>query len=62
MLDSDTVQLIRVRSIFAAQLGGEPRGTATEVDTLMPHTYQVRDFVPRLATAVGRDVIGDCIG
>jgi electron transfer flavoprotein alpha subunit len=29
---------------------------------LMPHTYQVRDFVPKLATAVGRAVISDCIG
>jgi len=29
---------------------------------LMPHTYQVRDFVPKLATAMGRTVIGDCIG
>lgn len=29
---------------------------------LMPHTYQVRDFVPTLATAMGRTVISDCIG
>jgi electron transfer flavoprotein alpha subunit len=29
---------------------------------LMPHTYQVRDFIPKLATAVGRTVISDCIG
>src|ERR1700757_2501931 len=29
---------------------------------LMPHTYQVRDFVPKLATAMGRCVISDCIG
>jgi electron transfer flavoprotein alpha subunit len=29
---------------------------------LMPHTYQVRDFVPQLATAIGRTVISDCIG
>ena len=29
---------------------------------LMPHTYQVRDFVPKLATALGRTVISDCIG
>src|SRR3954467_4150137 len=28
---------------------------------LMPHTYQVRDFVPKLATALGRTVISDCI-
>jgi len=29
---------------------------------LMPHTYQVRDFVPKLATAMGRTVISDSIG
>src|SRR5258708_26071694 len=29
---------------------------------LMPPTYQVRDFVPKLATAMGRAVISDCIG
>src|ERR1700756_1582315 len=29
---------------------------------LMPHTYQVRDFVPKLATAMGRAVISDAIG
>jgi electron transfer flavoprotein alpha subunit len=29
---------------------------------LMPHSYQVRDFVPKLATAMGRAVISDCVG
>jgi len=29
---------------------------------LMPHTYQVRDFAPQLATAMGRTLISDCIG
>ena len=29
---------------------------------LMPHTYQVRDFIPKLATATGRTVISDCVG
>ncbi len=29
---------------------------------LMPHTYQVRDFVPRLALALGKTVIPDAIG
>jgi len=29
---------------------------------LMPHTYQVRDFIPKLVTAMGRTVISDCIG
>ena len=29
---------------------------------LMPHTYQVRDFIPKLATAMQRTVISDCTG
>ena len=29
---------------------------------LMPHTYQVRDFVPKLATALGTTAIPDAIG
>jgi electron transfer flavoprotein alpha subunit len=29
---------------------------------LMPHTYQVRDFIPKLVTAMGRSVVSDCIG
>ena len=29
---------------------------------LMPHTYQVRDFAPKLATSMGRTLISDCIG
>jgi electron transfer flavoprotein alpha subunit len=29
---------------------------------LMPHTYQVRDFVPKLATATHRTVISDTVG
>src|SRR5437868_2823092 len=29
---------------------------------LMPHTYQVRDFVPKLATAMERTAISDCVG
>jgi electron transfer flavoprotein alpha subunit len=29
---------------------------------LMPHTYQVRDFVPKLATALGTTAISDVIG
>src|SRR5215813_11141076 len=29
---------------------------------LMPHTYQVRDFIPKLATAMKRTVISDCVG
>lgn len=29
---------------------------------LLPHTYQVRDFAPKLATSLGSGMIGDCIG
>jgi len=29
---------------------------------LMPHTYQVRDFIPKLATVMARTAISDCIG
>ncbi len=29
---------------------------------LLPHTYQVRDFVPKLAASLGKGMIGDCIG
>ncbi len=28
---------------------------------LMPHTYQVRDFIPQLATSMQRTVMSDCI-
>src|SRR3979490_1107196 len=29
---------------------------------LYPHTYQVRDFAPKLAAMLGKGMIGDCIG
>lgn len=29
---------------------------------LMPHTYQVRDFAPKLATALGTVLVSDCTG
>lgn len=29
---------------------------------LLPHTYQVRDFIPKLATAMKSTVISDCVG
>jgi electron transfer flavoprotein alpha subunit len=29
---------------------------------LMPHTYQVRDFIPKLATSMQRTAITDCVG
>ena len=28
----------------------------------MPHTYQVRDFAPKLAASLGKGMIGDCVG
>jgi electron transfer flavoprotein alpha subunit len=28
---------------------------------VMPHTYQVRDFAPKVAARLGREVVGDCI-
>ena len=29
---------------------------------LLPHTYQVRDFAPKLAAMLGKGMIGDCVG
>ncbi|MGB7730861.1 MAG: electron transfer flavoprotein subunit alpha/FixB family protein [Candidatus Acidiferrum sp.] len=29
---------------------------------LFPHTYQVRDFAPKLAAMLGRGMVGDCVG
>jgi electron transfer flavoprotein alpha subunit len=29
---------------------------------LFPHTYQVRDFAPKLAANLGKGMIGDCVG
>jgi electron transfer flavoprotein alpha subunit len=29
---------------------------------LLPHTYQARDFAPKLAASLGKGMIGDCIG
>src|SRR5271154_4439749 len=28
----------------------------------LPHSYQVRDFAPKLAASLGKGMIGDCIG
>lgn len=36
--------------------------TAQPKLVLLPHTYQVRDFIPKLATAMARSTISDCIG
>jgi len=37
-------------------------GKHTAKLVLMPHTYQVRDFVPKLATALGSTAITDAVG
>jgi electron transfer flavoprotein alpha subunit len=29
---------------------------------LLPHTYQVRDFAPKLAAMLGKGMVGDCVG
>jgi len=37
-------------------------GTAKPDLVLFPHTYQVRDFAPKLAAMLGKGMIGDCVG
>ena len=37
-------------------------GSAKPDLVLFPHTYQVRDFAPKLAAMLGKGMIGDCIG
>src|SRR6266849_6356193 len=37
-------------------------GSAKPELVLFPHTYQVRDFAPKLAAMLGKGMIGDCIG
>jgi len=37
-------------------------GSAKPDLVLLPHTYQVRDFAPKLAGSMGKGMIGDCIG
>lgn len=37
--------------------------TQTQPDlVLLPHTYQVRDYAPKLAASVGKGMIADCVG
>ena len=37
--------------------------TQTQPDlVLLPHTYQVRDYAPKLAASLGKGMIGDCVG
>jgi electron transfer flavoprotein alpha subunit len=35
---------------------------ATPDLVVLPHTYEVRDFAPKLAASLGKGMIGDCIG
>ena len=37
-------------------------GTSKPDLVLFPHTYQVRDFAPKLAAMLGKGMIGDCVG
>src|ERR1700722_13340731 len=37
-------------------------GTVKPELVLFPHTYQVRDFAPKLAAALGKGMVGDSIG
>jgi electron transfer flavoprotein alpha subunit len=37
-------------------------GAAKPDLVLLPHTYQVRDFAPKLAAMLGKGMIGDCVG
>jgi electron transfer flavoprotein alpha subunit len=37
--------------------------TQTQPDlVLLPHTYQVRDYAPKLAASLGKGMIADCVG
>jgi len=49
----DKVLLVELQQVIAQ--------VAPEL-VLFPHTYQVRDFAPKLAASLGKGMIGDCIG
>lgn len=66
-------KLAKVYAIESPKLAKyEPDGTVAALKgfiqqkqpklVLMPHTYQVRDFAPQLATGLGRTLISDAIG
>jgi len=46
---------------FSIALKQAISGTKPDL-VLLPHTYQVRDFAPKLAASLGKGMIGDCIG
>ena len=66
-------KLAKVYAIESDKLGKyTPDGVATALKdfiqqkqprlVLMPHTYQVRDFAPKLATSLGRTLVSDAVG
>src|ERR1051326_6406783 len=66
-------KVAKVYAIESPKLAGyEPDGVVAALKAfiqqkqptlvLMPHTYQVRDFAPQLATALERSLISDAIG
>jgi len=66
-------KLAKVHAIESDKLGRyTPDGTTAALKdfiqqkqprlVLMPHTYQVRDFAPKLASTLGRTLISDAIG
>lgn len=46
---------------FSAALRQVVEGAKPDL-VLLPHTYQVRDFAPKLAASIQKGLIGDCIG
>src|SRR6202140_3992107 len=46
---------------YCVALGQVIRSAKPEL-LLFPHTYQVRDFAPKLAAMLGKGMIGDCVG
>ena len=47
---------------FSLALQAGDRKRRSRICVLLPHTYQVRDFAPKLAASLGKGMIGDCIG
>ena len=41
---------------------GQAVAQATPDLVLLPHTYQVRDYAPKLAASLGKGMIADCVG
>ena len=47
---------------FTIALAPGDRASPSPIWSCCPHTYQVRDFAPKLAASLGKGMIGDCIG